>query len=188
MSITQENIKFLDRDPPQIPQAEIERLAAELYGLSGDFTPLESERDQNFRILDKDGSGYVFKLSNAKEQPGVIDFQTQALRHIAQQAPNLPVPRVRLSNDGQPFQLCEVGGDQHLVHVLSYLPGMLLAEAPATPPLWHNIGKLAGQLDLALRGFFHPEARHELLWDMTRLCVSATPYPAYYRYGDPAQC
>ena len=73
------NIKFLDRDPPTFSEEEARQIAVDLYGLRGEFKPLKSERDQNFSIdTERDGS-YVLKLSNAAEDPGVIDFQTQAL-------------------------------------------------------------------------------------------------------------
>ena len=69
------DIKFLDRNPPRFSEDEARRIAQELFGLGGDLKSLKSERDQNFRILTPHGDGYVLKLSNAAEDPGVVDFQ-----------------------------------------------------------------------------------------------------------------
>ncbi len=174
--ISNKDIKFLDRNPPQFSEDEASRIAHDLFDLTGDFRPLKSERDQNFRIRSGNGEGYVLKLSNAVEDPGVIDFQTQALRHIEQQEPALPVPRVILAKDGASFAMVGDGrGTQHIARVLTYLPGVILDEVTSTPALWNSMGKIAGRMDLALRGFFHPYARQEHPWDITR-CAELRPH------------
>ncbi len=163
------NIKFLDRNLPTFSEEEARQIAADLYGLSGEFKPLKSERDQNFSIhTERDGS-YVLKLSNAAEDPGVIDFQTQALLYIERQDPSLPVPRVIPTRGGEPYTTFhDREGTPHIVRVLSYLPGVIWDDAEIPLAMWRDLGKLVGELDLALRGFFHPYARHELPWDIMR--------------------
>ncbi len=47
-----------------------------------------------------------------------------------------------------------------------YLPGTDLGKMPLTPELLRNLGSAVAQLGKALRGFCHPAARHELLWDL----------------------
>jgi len=170
------DIKFLDRNPPQFSEDQARRIAGDLFDLSGDFRPLKSERDQNFRIRTGNGEGYVLKLSNADEEPGVIDFQTQALWHIEQQDPALPVPRVVRTKDGAAFTTVGDGsGTQHIVRVLTYLPGVILNDVTPTPTLWRDVGRMAGRMDLALRGFFHSYARQEHPWDITR-CAKLRPH------------
>jgi 4-aminobutyrate aminotransferase-like enzyme/Ser/Thr protein kinase RdoA (MazF antagonist) len=172
-------IKFLDRNPPQFSEDEARRIAHDLFDLTGDFRPLKSERDQNFRIRSGNGKGYVLKLSNADEDPGVIDFQTQALWHIEQQDPGLPIPRVALNKDGAAFaMIAGSNGTPHIARVLTYLPGVILDEVTSTPALWYSLGKIAGRMDLALRGFFHPYARQEHPWDITR-CAELRPHTVH---------
>jgi 4-aminobutyrate aminotransferase-like enzyme/Ser/Thr protein kinase RdoA (MazF antagonist) len=174
--VTDRDIKFLDRNPPQFAEDEARRIARELFGLSGDFEPLKSERDQNFHIRTEEGEGYVLKLSNADEDPGVVDFQVRALMHIERQDPALPIPRVVGAKDGAVLVTVRDGrGIQHIARVLTYLPGTLLYDVPMTLALWRNVGKVAGRLDLALRGFFHPHARQEHPWDITR-CAALRPH------------
>ncbi|HYY08201.1 MAG TPA: homoserine kinase, partial [Actinomycetota bacterium] len=48
-----------------------ERIAASVFGIRGRASALVSERDQNFRIAVEDGLGWVLKISNAAEDPGV---------------------------------------------------------------------------------------------------------------------
>ena len=170
------DIKFLDRNTPKLPLEEIRQIALELYGLSGDFKSLKSERDQNYHIQTKSGENYVFKLSNQDEDPGVIDFQLKALAHIKEQNPTLPVPCVLSTKKGTFSGIAKNSdGTEHIVHVLTYLPGIILDEAKQTKTLWKNRGAFLARLDISLRGFFHPHARHQLLWDITR-CTDLRPY------------
>jgi 4-aminobutyrate aminotransferase-like enzyme/Ser/Thr protein kinase RdoA (MazF antagonist) len=174
--INNRDIKFLDRSPPDFSEDEARRIARDLFNLTGDFSPLSSERDQNFRIRTEKGEGYVLKLSNAEEDTGVIDFQTQALWHIEQQDSALPIPRVVRAKDGAPFTIAyNSNSAKHIARVLTYLPGVLLDDLTITPALWRSVGKIAGHMDLALRGFFHPYARQEHPWDITR-CAGLRPH------------
>ncbi|MCF8069422.1 MAG: phosphotransferase [Desulfobacterales bacterium] len=164
------DVKFLDRNPPQIPESEARQVALDLYGLSGDFKPLESERDQNYRIKTDDGRRFVLKMTNVDEDPDVIYFQIKALQYIEQQEPLLPVPRVvKNKNDDDTDFFETANGNRHIVYVLTFLSGTTLEESPPPSPLMlRNLGNLLARTDISLRGFFHSHARHELIWDTMR--------------------
>ncbi len=180
----QENsVKFLDRNQPEFTVAAAAGMAEAVFGLRGELKPLPSERDQNFRLRTATGAGYVLKIANVDEDPGVVGFQTAALRHMAQEAPALPLPRVVPTSAGEPWQMVAgADGAAHLVRVVSYLPGMLMRETAQTPAMWRNLGRFLAQTDVALRGFFHPHGRHELLWDVTQ---SARLRPHIVHITDP---
>ena len=56
-------------------------------------TPLVSERDRNFLISNNEEKS-ILKISNAKEERGVLEFQTEALLHLEQTTKlNLPKPK-----------------------------------------------------------------------------------------------
>jgi len=117
----------------------------------------------------QDGSEWVLKIANPAENPALLDMQTQALLHIAQADPSLPIPRVKATPDGAVFhEMDAADGQRYIVRVLSYVPGQLLDEATLHPALLRDVGAMAARLARALRGFFHPAARHELLWDLTQ--------------------
>ncbi len=109
----------------------------------------------------------MLKIANPAESPDVIDFQTRALLHVASRDPGLPVPRVRTTTAEEPFRIVEgPDGRRHVVRMLTFLPGRVFAEVPhASRPL-RDLGATVARLGHALRGFFHPAADHELLWDM----------------------
>jgi Ser/Thr protein kinase RdoA (MazF antagonist) len=81
-----------------IEQAKL--LLAEHYGLDGTLSPLDSERDQNFKVSASDGGTYILKLVNAAEPLVESEFQTALLGHIGEHAPELPVPHIRKTVSG----------------------------------------------------------------------------------------
>jgi Ser/Thr protein kinase RdoA (MazF antagonist) len=69
-------------------------------------------------------------LSNTGEDPGVIDFQIQALTHIKNQDPALPEPRVLQTRKGTLSDLVKCSENaEHIEHVLTYLPGIGTGDA-----------------------------------------------------------
>ena len=138
-----------------------------LYGLTGKLSPLDSERDQNLRIETKDGDKYVIKIANRAENPATIDMQLKALEHIALVDPALPVPRIMLSKNGSAIEQIQAkDGVEYSVRIISFLEGEYPEGVPTDFALNRPIGRCLAQLGLALRGFFHPAANHDLLWDI----------------------
>jgi hypothetical protein len=126
-----ENIKFLDSDVPDFSADAAAQVVRELYGIEGAFSRLYSERDQNFRVRATDGADYVLKIANSDEDPGVLDMQHQALTHVEARDPDLPTPRViRTRGGAMSGSIADAGGKAHIVRLLSYLPGINLAEVP----------------------------------------------------------
>lgn len=162
-------IKFLNRNPPAHALEEIREVAAHYYGLDGDLRPLQSERDQNFRVDTESGAKYVFKIANKDEATEVADFQTGALRHIARQDPSLPVPRVIPNRDGEPYSRVRFAdNNEHIVYSLSYLDGIPLSEMEGgiDSATRKRFGTLMAKVDMALRGYFHPAARQQHPWNI----------------------
>jgi Ser/Thr protein kinase RdoA (MazF antagonist) len=153
--------QLLSLPPPCLSAAALADLARAHWGLTGTLHPLTSERDQNHRLDTPQGS-FTLKLANPAESPGLTDFQTRALQHVASAAPGLPVPRVVPALDGRSILPTPDGA----LRLLTWLPGAPLAHLPRTPALAAAIGTALGQLDAALSGFDHPAADHHLLWDI----------------------
>lgn len=154
-------VSLLAGESPALTAAEAERLVADRYDLRGRARLLTSERDQNFHFA-ADGREYVLKISNAAEEAAVVDFQNAALDHIARADPRLPVPRVIRTREGA--QVTRAG--DHLMRLMSWLPGTVMCEVERTTGLRRSLGALHARLGLALRGFEHARSSHELLWDL----------------------
>ena len=74
---------ILETQSPNFSAEQVKDFADRLYGLTGKISPLESERDQNFRIITETGDQFVIKIANSAENPSVIDMQLKAMEHIA---------------------------------------------------------------------------------------------------------
>ena len=159
----------LEAQAPALSTREAEAFAQRAFDIQASAHPLDSERDQNFRLRAKDGSEWVLKIANPAENPALLDMQTRALLHIAQVDPSLAIPRVKATPGGALFHEIEAAdGRRFIARMLTFLPGHLLQHATLHPALGRDVGAMAARLARALRGFFHPAARHELLWDLTQ--------------------
>ncbi|MBV8258310.1 MAG: aminotransferase class III-fold pyridoxal phosphate-dependent enzyme [Actinobacteria bacterium] len=144
----------LESTPPRFTPDEVAAIGAELFGLQGEARDLGSERDQTFLV----GDG-VLKISNLGEDAAVLDLEAKALAHIERVDPELPVARLLGSTtldgpDGTHFvRLFERRHGHHGGPELS--DGAL-----------RDYGVTHARLARALRGFFHPAAGRELLWDL----------------------
>ena len=90
-SVTPEDMRF---NPPGFAVDEIASLVGDEYRLSGEWSPLPGERDQNFRLRCEAGEGYVVKIAGRDEDPDITDFQVQALLHLESSNPSIPLPRL----------------------------------------------------------------------------------------------
>jgi 4-aminobutyrate aminotransferase-like enzyme/Ser/Thr protein kinase RdoA (MazF antagonist) len=170
VAVEKEQIKFLDRATPQLPEEDVRAMVLECFGISGDYRALLSERDQNYRITAADGSCSVVKISNVLDAEDIIDFQVRALRHIESRDSDLPVPRVIVHRNGKLYDTVTFpNGDRHIVHMLSYLQGVPMSETDAaTSVTRRNLGMLMARVDLALHGFFHRAADHDHPWNIDK--------------------
>lgn len=155
--------------PPVFGIPEAERVARDLYGLHFVVRPLPGERDCNFLARTAAGDAYVLKILDAVADPLAADCQRHALRHLAEQDPTLPVPRLVATPGGATVGHFERDGGAFSTCLLSYLPGSLLSDCTAGRPLLEHIGGLLARLDTALQGFFHPGLDRRLAWDVRRL-------------------
>ena len=146
--------------PPQFTPAEVSAIAAELFGVEGEATDLGSERDQTFLVAGPDG-GRIVKLSNSGEDPATLDLEAAAIAHVARVDPALPVARLLASSSVD-------GPDgRHLVRLFERRPGRHGGPDLPDAALRH-FGETHARLVRALRGFFHPAAGRELLYDVAR--------------------
>ena len=88
---------LLETPSPSFTMDQVKNFVYQNYGLTGELSPLASERDQNFRVRTQSGNQFVIKIANSTENPAIIDMQIKALGHIVSVNPGLPVPGVLLS-------------------------------------------------------------------------------------------
>jgi len=160
----------LASQPPAFGEEAARRILRDGFGVTGALTALAGERDQNFRVDTAGGQRFLFKISNPADTRPVLDMQTAALRHIERVDPGLPVMRVIRGTAGEPWaEVPGPDGRAYPVRLFTFLPGRTMAAADLTIPAIRSVGRTTARLGRALRGFFHPAADYEILWDITRL-------------------
>jgi len=141
----------LESTPPRFTADDVAALTAELFGLGGDARDLGSERDQTFLV---EAAGVV-KISNAAENPANLELEAAAIEYALRADPDLPIAR----------QLRSATHQGHVVRLFERMPGRHggphLSDAAV-----RAYGTTHARLARALRGFFHPAAGRELLWDL----------------------
>jgi len=155
---------------PPIAEAEAVRIARELYGLEASAQALQGEYDDNFHLTSAEEQEHVLKVMHPARERSFIDLQCQALRHLAQRAPHLSLPRVLPDRSGELFSTLTIAdGSARLVWLLTFVKGTVLAKVrPHAPELLNDLGRFLGEMDAALHSFSHPAAHRELKWDSSR--------------------
>jgi 4-aminobutyrate aminotransferase-like enzyme/Ser/Thr protein kinase RdoA (MazF antagonist) len=166
-----DSVRFLDVVKPDFSPESATQILLDVYGVTGSLTPLESERDLNFRVSTSDNKRYLLKISNHEEPSANVDFEIAALNHIAETEPDLPVPRILETLEGGfSGTATAANGVLHQVRLLTFLPGTVLSDVARTDALVFDQGKMAARMALAVQGFFHPAAgNRQLLWDVRQV-------------------
>lgn len=163
---------------------QAQEIARTHYGFAGRAQRLPAEYDDVFRILARDGSSRLLRVSagaGQAERGGPADrvsLQAAILLHLAAAAPHLPVQRVIAALDGQPeielpavplAAVTRADVTTRLVRMTSWLDGEPLGQEAVGPDLRADIGATLARLSIALRGLHHPGARRTHWWDLQRL-------------------
>src|SRR5215831_13442973 len=157
--------------PPAFDSGAVTRILRDRFGVAASsLTPLAGERDQNLRVDTADGRRLLFKISNPADGLSTVEMQAAALRHIERVDPGLPVMRVVPDIVGESWaEVRGPDGRNYPVRLFTFLPGRVTANTALTTPAIRAFGRTAARLGRALRGFFHPAADYEILWDISRV-------------------
>lgn len=136
-------------------------IAEETFGITATARALPSERDQNFLLTNDAGEKFVLKIANALESRALLEAQNAMLEHLAKQVAF--TPRVLPSLNGELI----TARANHLVRLVTYLPGVPLAEiTPHSPALLRDLGSKLGRMDRVLADFDHPAVHRDFHWDL----------------------
>ncbi len=161
----------LESTPPAFGEQAARQILREGFGVeSWSLKPLAGERDQNFRVDTAAGRRFLFKISNPADDGPILAMQAAALRHIERVDPGLPVMRALPAAAGESWvEVPGPDGRTYPARLFTFLPGQVAANtALTTEAIWSH-GQVTARLGRALRGFFHPAADYEILWDITRV-------------------
>ena len=159
------------------------RLVQELYGIEGSLSPLPGEIDLNFRVKVPSEKGYIFKVTSPQTDPHLLEMQTALLEHVATAKPSLNLPRVVPLQNGQNMHsFSHEGKSPRMLRMLSWVSGRVWAEVcPHSDELLRSLGKLCGEVSLALQGFDHPGAHRFIKWDPLQLPIVVASYETLFK-------
>ena len=186
--LTADDLRFR---PPSLSEDLLKPFLVNNWKIDGDFKRLSGERDQNYRVTTADGTQYVYKIASSIEVPALVDFQVQALLHLEDSDPGIPVPRmIRSANENMVETVIDDAGKAYAVRVLSYVTGVPVGSmGPASLQAAEQIGALQGRVCRAFDGFDHDAAMHFMPWDiMNGLVISQSLRTDYLKDGLAEQC
>ncbi|MBT5073506.1 MAG: phosphotransferase [Kordiimonadaceae bacterium] len=152
----------MQEEVPNFSDEKIAQIVKEHYGLEGKISSFVSFEDQN-ALITTPGERYVLKIANKRWLPEFVKMQTDVLDHLKKEAPNLTVPSVIKTSNGDDI----ISVDGFLVRLLNFLQGELLTNIPRTPDLYQDVGRFLGQFSEAMKTF-SPEATEgsDPLWKL----------------------
>lgn len=158
---------------PELPQERVAERVSEVYGLAGTFRRLGGEREQNFRLTTADHRQFVVKVASLEEPTESLEFQLEALEHVAAIDPGFPVPRAVRTLEGAPIAtIAGDNGEAHVLRVLTFLQGQTLLDGIKADGRKLNaeelvaLGAMSGRLARALQGFHGRGAPKIMPWDL----------------------
>ena len=164
--------------PPAVPLHVLSQFARAAYGLEGQWSRLEGERDQNFRVTEAGGKTWVFKVCHPAEGEAIMAAQAGVLEHIALTDPSLPVPRLQRAVNGEQLSILDHEGEQFRIMLLSWLDGEMPGEMLLADEAMTELGSLLARLGIAMRGFINAApASRDLVWDTGKV-ASLSPQTA----------
>ncbi|WP_339109645.1 phosphotransferase [Thioclava sp. GXIMD4216] len=146
----------------RIGPEEAAALCQKTYGISGAMKRLETEKDDTYLISAPDAR-YILKIANPDEAQAELELQNAVLDHLAVHFAR-PAPRLIRAISGEGMLREPASG--RFYRLLSFVEGTPLDMMDARPETLPEIGRVLGELRLALSGFTHPAQNRELVWDV----------------------
>ena len=149
---------------PAVTVADATRVAADVFGISGDVVELGSNQDRNFRI-DSGGVRSVLKFSNPAFAPAELEVQDAAAALVRETG--LAAPAVRPSLAGNPVESVTIAGVDLPVRLLDWVDGEpLTGSGPLAPAAARALGATAARVATALAPLEHRGAERVTQWNL----------------------
>lgn len=148
--------------------SDVQSLAQDYFNLGGSIVKLPGDEDLNFKLKTSNGRLYTVKLMRPSCPESLIELQCAALQHLTKKELNLQLPEVMTSNNNRPYEKVSIDGQERILWILTWCPGILLADyRPHSTDLLESFGTQLGYLTLALENFAHPRQIRLHRWALT---------------------
>lgn len=149
-------------------------LVKQYWQVEGVFKELPSYADRNFKVTTAEGN-YVFKIANPQWSYADLDIENAALMHLAHACPDLVLPKVILTVDGEHIiPLKKASGKLCHMRLLTYVEGDVYAHVAMRVDvdqhyLQTSLGVAIGKLDRGLSTFSHSRMSRYVDWNISNL-------------------
>lgn len=167
---------------PAIDHEGVKLLAERLYGISVlDLTELNGYDDKNYKITEDPNMknplitnhsehGYVLKIMNSMDSQNLsfVEAQNEIMNFLNSRSVSCPKPVRNIF--GHLHSIENIGGKQHVVRLLEYIPGELLKDVPPSESLFYQLGEFVANLDNKLQNFNHSGlVSREHIWMLSKV-------------------
>ncbi len=154
--------------PPIFSIPEGQKFVKENYGKTVTGKNLFSDIGQNFHLTDESGKEYILKIANPAERKEMLDAQNQTIKYVAGNYKDINFQSIIRTLSGEEIStIIDKNGNKFLARLLTYLPGIFLADIhPHTPEMLKELGSKLGLMDKLLSDFYHPAANRYWHWDL----------------------
>lgn len=133
------------------------------YGLAGTFKKLPGDVDHNYYFCDSNNKEYLFKIYHEDTSVEQAEFEILLLTHLEHNKFPFNIPQIIHSRKGNITERVSAG---NLIRLQKWVQGNLLSEVnPRTENILKKWGKIVGHLSKCLKGFSHPFAERNYMWD-----------------------
>ncbi|CAG9792288.1 unnamed protein product [Diatraea saccharalis] len=165
---------------PIIDHEGVKLLVERLYGISVlELVELNGYDDKNYKIVEDPNvknplitnhcpNGYVLKIMNSMDSQNVsvVEAQNEIMNFLNARSVTCPKPIRNVY--GHLHSVENIGGKQHAVRLLEYVPGELFKNVPMSEPLLYQLGEFVANLDNKLQNFNHSGlVSREHIWMLT---------------------
>jgi Ser/Thr protein kinase RdoA (MazF antagonist) len=153
-------------EPPNFATEVVAAVVARDFNLQGVFTPLVSERDQNFRLRTADGQGFVVKVTGLNEDRIATDFQIAMLSHFEDCQFNYTPQIVKTVSGEKRSVISSDAGQEYCLRVVTWLDGSLLQDVEWSIDVANRFGWRLAELDRTLENFDFDGDGQAGIWNM----------------------
>ena len=155
--------------PPSFTKSDAKKIVYDVYGLIVKARTLDSDRDQNF-YLDNKENEFVLKIYNPKESIDIINMQTNVLHHFQGINSDLvEVPRIINTLDGEKIGNLKRNNTEYVLRLVSHVNGNQLKDIDEKTISYYQLGTFIGNLTKILESFSDPHAKRIFPWDINNI-------------------
>ncbi|NYI75838.1 phosphotransferase [Nocardioides panzhihuensis] len=153
---------------PGTSEQELRKFLLEHYAIDAALTRLGSEHDETYRVSLAGADDLIVKVCALDEPREFVELQVAVVDHLARSS-TVPVPVPVPTPGGATITRWQHPGGLpvRLVHVMTCLPGIAVAEQVLSTEQAERLGTVHGELTAALAAFRQPAADRRIMWDLS---------------------